>query len=204
MKTHADAVPMSLLGGLSSRSRYAFAMLCATRVYPAYASFHVAMGRGDPRALGEIFDAMWQGVLGPGLGPRRLQQMLDACMALIPSEDDGWDGDVQAYAEDAAAALAYAIRTALANGGADAHEAQYAGRRCFEAIDHLATERGDREEASGFPARVQREVEQQLRDIKRLAEVDGSSAWVGRVAQLRAESIEIAGSFAAEVAAEEA
>lgn len=59
--------------------------------------------------------------------------MLEACLALIPQEDDGRWVPEQAAAEDAGAAVAFAIRCRQSGTPQDA---AWCARRAYEAADH--------------------------------------------------------------------
>ena len=94
-------------------------------------------------------------------------------MALIPGEDRGPWMPEQAYAEDAASALAYALSCCQTG---DSQEAAWAARRAYEAVDqfvvrqhNLDTEaRRDEMRVLSYPT-IQRELERQDQDLECLS-----------------------------------
>jgi hypothetical protein len=121
-----EAANIERLKILPLRLRVSFALLTALRILPAYARFHARTGRGDPAALQVLAERLWRDVNGEPMAEYELQQALDLAMTLVPSEEDGWDQQTQPYAEDAAAAIAYALRARLRD---DPREAAWAARR---------------------------------------------------------------------------
>jgi hypothetical protein len=100
-------------------------------------------------------------------------------MCLIPSEDEGVWIQEQAAAEDAGAAVAYALRCRQ-NGRSQ--EAAWSARRSYEALDHyVATQENIDMDIPGAEARVlahplvQAELAHQRRDLDDLANVDEPS-----------------------------
>ena len=98
---------------------------------------------------------------------------VDACMRLIPREDEGTWTVEQGPAEDAVAAAAYALRCRQ-NG--KAQEAGWAARRAYEAL-HYFVKQAEKFDQKGpeLVARVmahplvQAELERQQRDVEELA-----------------------------------
>lgn len=167
-----EAELVERLGRLDERSRVAFALLCCSRLLPMYRRFAERTGRGDRLALGSFAKRLWEHVMGNKISPVDLQLAMDSCVALIPSEDDGWDEETQPYAEDAATGLVYALHAALSG------ELRYpalAARRAYEALDHYAGRSVEHPENSSYdeqarishPA-VQAELRRQLRDLASL------------------------------------
>ena len=114
--------------------RVVFAATVAERLLPAYVSFSHKTGRGDPNMLTEILDRLWQDIQGTRMDPEELQQNIDVSTKLIPREDDiPWIPD-QAWAEDAVAAVTFALRSRQ-NG--KSQESAWAARRAYEALDHF-------------------------------------------------------------------
>jgi hypothetical protein len=106
--------------------------------------------------------------------------MANTIIGLVPSEDDGWDEETQPYAEDAAAALAYAVRARLSGS---AQDASWAARRVYEAIDHYVTATSglsvnspEAEVKILSDARIQAELARQTRDLEELAELSKRAA----------------------------
>jgi len=125
------------LARVTVKSRVAFAAACAERLFPAYEDFCKRTGRGDRKALAGILKRIWEHMLGDEMKAEQIDAGLSLSMALIPREDEPWV-DEQAYADDAASAMAYTLR-ALKNG--EPQEAAWAARRAYEATDHHVTHR---------------------------------------------------------------
>jgi hypothetical protein len=121
------------LARVGIKSRVAFAASCAERLFPAYEDFWRRAGRGDRATLAEALEAVWQHLLGDEMSTEQIRAELGRCMALIPGEDDEPWVEEQAYADDAASAMAYTLR-ALDTG--EPQEAAWAARRAYEAADH--------------------------------------------------------------------
>jgi uncharacterized protein YjaG (DUF416 family) len=176
MKRYDEADRIRRVQALRSEDRVAFALLCATRLLPQYRRFHEKTRRGDAGAVEELAERLWQHLTSTRMILEDLERAVDRCMELIPNEDEGWDEQSQPYAEDAAAALAYAHRAAVTG---DAREAVWASRRAYEAMDHFAgksTVGSSYEEKARIqhPA-VQAELSRQLRDIAELGQIDESN-----------------------------
>ena len=187
------------LSALEPPLRVAFALLCAGRVLPTYSSFHEATGRGDPAELQRLWERAWRDLTDSAMTTAEVAEATAKAEELVPSEDDGYDEDTQPYAEDAASALAYALR-ARANG--DPREAAWAGQCLYEAADHFAG-RGIagqpatptyESEAVAHPV-VQRELERQHRDLTELLALASGSDRVQGLVWMRARSEHEADSF---------
>lgn len=163
------------------RSRTAFAAACAERLFPAYVAFSKTAGRGDAQTIGELLERIWRRLAGEPIDDTGLQADLDRCMALVPGEDEEPWTDDQPYADDAASAVAYTLRT-LQTG--DAQEAAWAARRAYDALDHHVTHRLgiDEETRIGGHPSIQAELARQRRDLDELcAAGDSASAAITRV-----------------------
>jgi uncharacterized protein YjaG (DUF416 family) len=187
------------LKNLPIRLRVLFALLTALRILPTYARFHARTGRGDPAALQELVERLWRDVSGEPMTEREAQAAVDRAMQLVPPEDDGWDEESQPYAEDAAAAIAYALRARLTD---DPQEAAWAARRVYEAADHfaetisgLALGEPQGEKAILSQRVVQAELARQARDLGELAELARSATDDTRLSQMRQRSEHEAESF---------
>ncbi|HEY3176230.1 MAG TPA: DUF416 family protein [Candidatus Polarisedimenticolia bacterium] len=175
------------LNRLPPKLRAAFAAACAQRLLPAYDSFARKSHRGDSLRLASILERLWSDLQGHPMPKEELSANLATCMSLIPAEDDAPWFEEQAYAEDAGAAIAYALR-ALAGG--DSQEAAWAGRRAYEAVDHHLTHRvgidasgpGGEEQLRLHPL-VQAELSRQRRDLEELRQAAdaGDTAIVERI-----------------------
>jgi uncharacterized protein YjaG (DUF416 family) len=146
-----------------------FAAACAERLLPVYRWFHERTGRGDPSALEDALAELWTDLEGQ----RSVQLESKQRMAeeLVPHEDDSWIDDC-AYAQHAAAAVAYAIRSRLTESPM---EAGWAARQVYEALDLWVTTRDDvdlnvpgAEEQVAADPLIQAELARQLRDIDAL------------------------------------
>lgn len=179
--------------------RVTFAAACAERLLPAYAIYSQHSGRGEPETLATILERLWGDLQGAPLNNHAIQANLDTCMSLIPHEDDEPWVTEQPYAEDAATALAYALRARL-NG--ESQEAAWAARCAYEAADHYVVNRVgvDTNQPNGeytvlsHPV-VQAELQRQrhdLNDLMRMSERDD----MGRlVALIRTRAQEAANHF---------
>jgi uncharacterized protein YjaG (DUF416 family) len=163
---------------LSPAFRVAFAAACAERQLPAYLVFYAAAKRGDPHALAEILSRLWDDLTSNPMPHSEVEGALEVCMSLIPREDEGLWINEQAYAEDAAAAVAYALRTRLTE---NAQESAWAARRAYEAVDHfvidqlgLSPKTPEEEEQVASHPLVQTELIRQDRDLKHLESARGA------------------------------
>jgi uncharacterized protein YjaG (DUF416 family) len=171
-----EAQLVRMLDRLPGDLRVVFAAACAERLLPAYAIFSGRAGRGDFAALRHSLTLLWEDLDGNRLSDDEVQANIDACMDLIPQEDDGPWMPEQAAAEDAGAAVAYALRCRLRSQG---QEAAWAARRAYEALDHFVvnrenidTSQPDAEARVLGHFAVQAELARQHRDLDELLGVD--------------------------------
>ena len=168
------------LDRVGDQSRVAFAASCAERLFPAYEDFCRRAGRGDRAMLGWILARVWNHLLGDPMRSQHLHEALERCIELIPGEDEEpWVAE-QAYADDAASAIAYTLR---ALDGGQSQEVAWAARRAYEAADHHVTHRLGIEELQvlAHPI-VQREFSRQRRDLDELlGAAEGSTALFARL-----------------------
>lgn len=170
------------LDRLDPTRKVAFAAACAERQLPGYVAFSKTTGRGDPDALRAILERVWRDVMGERMADEELAVVLDRCTSLIPQEDEGPWVTEQAYAEDAASAVVYALRARKAG---ESQEAAYAARVAYEALDHHVINRLGIEvdaEVLAHPI-VQEELARQQRDLDELHTFGGDPAEV--IARLR-------------------
>lgn len=160
---------------LSPRLRVIFAAACAERLLPAYEAFSSLTGRGDAGALTHLLAWLWESIASGQKPGSEADAKIDACMRLIPQEDEGPWVEEQASAEDAGAAVAYALRCQK-NG--ESQEAAWAARRAYEALDHYVISREDIDlSLPGAEARVlahslvQAELTRQYRDLADLLDL---------------------------------
>jgi len=125
------------LARLAAPLRAAFAAACAERLKPAYDEFSKQTARVNPVQLSSILGRLWEDLDGNEMSSPQLQESIESAMELIPQGDDGPWVLTQA-AEDAAAALAYALRCRQTG---EAQEAAWAARRAYEAVDHFVIDR---------------------------------------------------------------
>jgi uncharacterized protein YjaG (DUF416 family) len=187
------------LANLPSKLRVAFALLCAERALPGYVAFCERTGNGNVEALNSILDRVWRDLGGSAMSEEELDASFERAMNLIPPEDQGTWSHEQAYAEDAAAAVAYAVRSRKRG---DPQDAAWAARRTYEALDsfvinHHGTSPGPlgaEERILSHPI-IQAELSRQNRDLNELlkaASIPGPSA---TLAALRAQAKEDAKSL---------
>jgi uncharacterized protein YjaG (DUF416 family) len=164
--------------------RVVFAAASAERLLPTYMSFSRRTGRGDAKTLTAILERLWLDMQGNRMDSRQVQENIDISLRLIPEEDSGSWVPEQALAEDAAAAVAYAVSCRQSGRS---QEAAWAARRAYEALDHFVinqegidpSEAGAEERVLSHPP-VQAELLRQRRDIDELL----AAQWdVARVAQ---------------------
>jgi uncharacterized protein len=160
---------------LPNRLRVAFAAVCAERQLPNYFRFSDAAKQGSPERLVAALSRVWDDIEGRPMGSTELNGCLDTCMSLLPKEDEYGDCLLGYYAEDAVAAIAYAIEARLKS---DAHDAAESARRAYSALDEYVSDRlnlgsiGQKEEAQILThPLVQAELERQRVDMLRLQEI---------------------------------
>lgn len=148
---------------LASPLRAAFAASCAQRLLPAYAHFAGRTGRGAPDVLRSMLDRLWRDLEGARMTSREIQGSIDRCeeQIEITAQPDGdslpgasWSdmlaalrarsvesvASMEGQAEDAASALAYALRC---RRHGDPREAAWAAKRAYEAVSGLLRSRAD-------------------------------------------------------------
>lgn len=164
-----EAALVSELARLSQSQRAAFAAAAATRQLGSYEWY---AGRRNAPQLRSTVVRLWRALVEGQAAPAAWAQTLEEVMALLPDPDD--DGSIHhAYAEDAVASVAYAIRAVLED---NPQEAGWAARRAYEAVDQAAIRMLDGQPATPDGERailahplVQRELERQRRDYQTLA-----------------------------------
>jgi uncharacterized protein YjaG (DUF416 family) len=122
---------------LPPRLRAAFAAASAERQLPAYARFSTLAGAGVPDRLTGVLRSVWDDIETLQPNGSALREQLDLCMSLLPEEEERVSEEC-AYANDAVASVAYAIRARLSG---DSREAMWAARRAYDAIDHYVVTR---------------------------------------------------------------
>ena len=154
-----------------------FAAACAERLFPAYVLFEKQSGRGNSKDLSVILERLWSDLQGNSMTSRDMDASIEKCMSLIPREDEGPWIEQQAAAEDAGAALAYALRCRKTG---ESQEAAWAARCCYETLDHFIVNRDDIDindagatEAVTADPLVQAELARQQRDLDDLLMDEG-------------------------------
>lgn len=160
------------LNRLHAKRKAAFAATCAERMFPVYARFCVLMQGGQPEVLREILTRLWDDIEGMPMSGHEINSRLKIVMEAIPQKDEGGFILEQAAAEDAGAALAYALRCRRTGS---AVEAVWAARRAYEAIDYnvinlefISTNADRSEEQILAHPLIQQELLRQKRDIDEL------------------------------------
>jgi len=162
------------LEGYPPKLRAVFAATCAERLMPAYAKFAEVSNRGAPGALQDALRALWQDLLGEkSLQTDEIAALVAAVTEQIPDEDEEPWVDEQAVAQDAASAVAYALRCRQSG---ESNEAAWAGRCVYEALDGFVIQRwnidtsqgGSNDQVMVHPL-VQAELGRQQRDLRALA-----------------------------------
>jgi uncharacterized protein YjaG (DUF416 family) len=164
------------LAALPRQRRVVFAAACAQRLLPSYERYQARRNADAPNEIAAILERIWRDVCGERIGAEELQRLIDRSMAIIPREDTEVWLPEQAAAEDAVAALAYALRCRQ-NG--EAQEAVWAARRVYEALDHFVLNRDDidtnsaaAEERVVADPLIQAEISRQDRDADELLSAD--------------------------------
>jgi uncharacterized protein YjaG (DUF416 family) len=123
------------LGWIPAVLRATFAASSAQRLLPAYLVFAQKMEPAGGRLLVSLLDQLWWELEeGKAAAVSQMQRKIAIATGLIPGKDAEGTAPGQAYAEDAAAAVTYALRCQR-NG--EAQEAAWAARRVYEALDHF-------------------------------------------------------------------
>lgn len=172
MRTYDETELVQRLSELSPEARCLFAASCAERLRAAYRWFHERTGQGDPSTLDGALDALWASLEGSVTPSLSWDVLLDDVMELVPDdEDDSWAVE-SAYAQNAAAAVAYALRC---RQSADPQDAGWAARQVYEALDHWIANRDDVDpNAAGAEGKVggdplvQAELTRQNQDLTQL------------------------------------
>jgi len=175
---------------MPDRLRGAFAAACAQRQVRNYVHFSKVAGRGRPDVLIGALGGLWDDLLGRQITENNLRQQLDACMSLLPDEQDIHDG-IAYYADDAVSAAAYAIGARLSS---DIQQVIWAARRAYNALDEFvcAEKPGNgaidqkEEERILSHSLVQAELRRQRVDLAQLQKIEvGSISEMEGIAEVR-------------------
>ncbi|MBT2555480.1 DUF416 family protein [Arthrobacter sp. ISL-5] len=122
------------LGQLDHPAKIAFSAACAQRLMPLFVRYAKKTGTdAQAQRLGEILSTAWEAASGGPVDVRGLDSM---AASFGPSDDAEWVFEM-GYAQNAAAAVAYAIRTCLSD---DPQEAAWAARQLYEAADYAISQ----------------------------------------------------------------
>jgi len=139
MYRYQEAQLVERLTDISPWARAAFAAACAERLFPSYRRYLARAGSDDGGALRRMLDTTWGAAAGvPPPRGAELADLIDSCMDLIPSSEEGPPIPELPVAEDFGAAVAYGLRC-LENE--DPQEAAWAARRAYEAMDNVVLRR---------------------------------------------------------------
>lgn len=181
---HFDATAReSELAALPRVHQQIFAASCACRLLPQYERFAQESRSGDWPLLRRLAARVWRHLAGDPMSAEELGSAIEACMAAIPPEDEAAKHASGPYAEDAAASLAYTIRSVATDSP---KEALWASQRVYDSVDVFAgreLEGHDDGDVSRLKhAATQRELKRQERDLKELAQSLGGDARATAVA----------------------
>ncbi|MEM8963560.1 MAG: DUF416 family protein [Acidobacteriota bacterium] len=175
MHTFDEKAILEAMHDLEPWRRTLFALSCATRLIDSYERFHQRTGRGDSKGLRSLAENLWKDLAGAEMTTGDVEAGLEAALALLPDEK-AYDTISQPYAEDAAAALAYAFQ---ARKSGDPQYPAWAARRVYEAVDSFVVAEtdaviGESETEQKIVAHplVQAELARQERDIELLEAAD--------------------------------
>ena len=169
-------------------SRALFATLCARRLAPAYATYASQHAGRKAAVFAELHERLWRALASHRPQAPELAAAAEAALTLLPPADDS-DGEL---AEDAVAALAYALR---AVSGDDAQNAVWAAERVYNATDAFV-------QAEYVPAGVktpnegvvlthplvQAELQRQSEDLVAVTELAGRRVSAQELEALRARA----------------
>jgi uncharacterized protein YjaG (DUF416 family) len=170
--TFNDQWLINMLDRMGPPFRTLFAAVAAERLFHAYLRYAYLSGRGNSNIMAEALNRLWSDIERQRSNPESVKETLARVMTLIPREDDGPWVPEQAWAEDAATALAYALRCLESGRSADA---AWAAQRAYEAVDDFVvtqnaidTGKPGASERILSSSLVQAELMRQRRDIDEL------------------------------------
>lgn len=157
---------------LPKQLRAGFAAACAQRQQLAYSKFFKRTGRGNPQALSKILTSLWIDLAGNPMSDTELDKMIAASLKLVPDENEGSWVIEEYCAEDAATAVAYALRC---RRGGSAQDAVWAAARAHASLDQYIIDQENIDtDSAGWENRVlshpsiQAEFARQERDLDEL------------------------------------
>jgi uncharacterized protein YjaG (DUF416 family) len=125
------------LAVLTCQKIVAFAASCSERLMPAYIRYSKRAGLSEEQSklYRDALDMLWGFAVGSDVKKQYLEQVEGKCLSSIPTEDETWAVG-EPYAEDAGAAVTYAIRACLS---CNPQEAVWAAQRVIDAIDSFVS-----------------------------------------------------------------
>lgn len=121
---------LTRLTTLDRPSRTAFASFCAQWIFPTFERYAASTKEPNKsQELAGVLSATWSAA---GHSGSDISQMQTKAEAMAPADDGDWFLEV-GYGQNAAAAVAYAVRTWLADG---AEDAAWAARQVYELADY--------------------------------------------------------------------
>lgn len=188
-RVYAEDELVRQLNGLPVIFRVAFATACAERLLPMYLHYTEQSHRGDSNIMAGAVCFLWETLLGRETSKDELQNHIDSRMTLIPGDDDVPWVKGQAYAENSASAVVFALRT-LHSG--ESQEAAWAAQNAYEASDYYVThelnfEYGSAEAEQRIRSHpvVQIELQRQQRDLQDLLSAAGTDNTSSVITMLR-------------------
>lgn len=126
------------LDRLPPQLRVFFAAACAERLLSAHIVFLGLARQGESEKIARSLACLWEDIAGEPVTGDVLQANIDACMSLIPRDDDMNLDEEAAYAEDAISSVVYALRCRQ-NG--DSQEAMWSAQCNCASVDYFTTSR---------------------------------------------------------------
>lgn len=166
--TYSHAQLLERLTALSRQKVSAFAASCAERLLPTYIRYSekACLGAKQSQVYRDALDMIWRCVTGEDVDRQSIDEIEQICLSAIPSEDDAWQVG-EPYAEDAGAAVVFAIRTWRF---CDPQEAVWAAQRILDAIDNYAGQNYPPNQHHSPDTLTERELARQDRDLRQLEE----------------------------------
>lgn len=177
------------LEALHASKMVAFAAACAERLMPAYVRYsEKAMLQGESGSLyRDALEIIWGQLLGLDVSRKIIEELEQKCLAAIPLEEEAWKFG-EPYAEDAGAAVTFAIKALLYR---DPRQAVWAARRAYEAVDNCVV-RSHEANLSQLTEQqiisnrlIQNELARQKFDLEELEAKPGTSVGADAVRNLR-------------------
>lgn len=161
------------LSTLDWQRRAIFAAACAQRLFPHIAIYEEQANLDKSSwVFSRTLEKLWKSAASSFEDTQELRSLHERCVESLPDDDAAWKAGT-AFADDASAAIVYALEAVL-NKSVEA--SLYSARRVYEAIDaclgieyHEQRKRPTEAELVSDP-RVQRELVRQRRDIRELKE----------------------------------